>query len=464
MKKSAFNVLQKAHSNARQTTAFKLKAVSALFAIASLSLATLPAHAADLLQIYQEALSNDAQFASARASLAAGAEKEIQGRAGLLPNVNFTGSKTKTSTDYNVSSVSINGVKSDTSSYTVQLTQPLLHYEYWQQYEQGKLQVSVSQAQFGQAKVELMLRVAQAYFDVLAAIDVLDAVRSNKTAITEQLAIAKRNFEVGTNTITDQNEAQARYDLALAQELAAENDLEIKRTSLQQIIGHAPDNLTPLRKGVQLSAPQPAKMSDWVSSAEVNNYQVVSAQLSQEIAKRSIALNRSGHLPTLDLVANINRYSSGAIPIYAQPASTQTAKNIGLQLNIPIFSGFAVNSKVREAIALEDKAGNDFESAKRAAALTARQAFLGVNSGLAQVKAYEAAEISSQSALASNVLGYQVGVRINIDVLNAQQQLYSTRQNLAKARYDTIMNGLKLKGAAANLTEDDLAQVNALLH
>ena len=191
---------------------------------------------------------------------------------------------------------------------------------------------------------------------------------------------------------------------------------------------------------------------------------VVSAQANREIAKRTIALNRAGHLPTLNLVANLNRYNSSAVPLLNEPASLQNGRAIGIQLNVPIFSGFAVTSQVREAIALEDKAANDLESAKRSAALSARQEFTGVNSGLAQVKAYEAAEISSQSALDSNVLGYQVGVRINIDVLTAQQQLYTTQQTLSKARYDTIMSGLRLKAAAAALQEDDLAKVNMLLH
>lgn len=420
--------------------------------------------AADLLQIYREALQNDPTFASARAAMIAGEEKSIQGRALLLPNMNITGSNTLSIADYSVGSQDITGVRSTSGTYILQLTQPLFHWEDWQQYEQSKLQVLSTEAQFNQAKLDLMIRVAQAYFDVLSAQDTLESVRANKTAITEQLAFAKRNFEVGTTTITDQHEAQARYDLAVAQEFAAENDLEIKRVTLQQIIGHTPEGLAPLRKGVELSAPEPININDWVSAAEHDNYSVVGAQINREIAKRTISLNRAGHLPTLDMVANVNRSSNSAIPVIQQPAFIETSKNIGIQLNVPIFSGFAITSKVREAIALEDKAGNDYEAAKRSAALAARQAFLGVNSGLAQVKAYEAAEISSQSALASNMLGYEVGVRINIDVLNAQQQVYTTQQNLAKARYDTLMNGLRLKSASASLKEEDLVQVNTLLH
>jgi len=435
-----------------------------ILSLITCGLVSIPAHAVDLLQTYQEALQNDPVYAGARAALAAGEEKSVQGRALLMPSVNLTGTNSMSDTNYSTGSIDFNGARSYNSNYGVQLSQPLFRWQNWQQFEQGKLLVSASEAQFGQARLDLMIRVSQAYFDVLSAQDTLESVQANKTAITEQLAFAKRNFEVGTTTITDQHEAQARYDLAVAQEFAAQNDLEIKRSTLQQIIGHEPASLMPLRKGVQLTAPEPLNINDWVSAAEHNNYGVVGAQINQEIAKRTISINRAGHMPTLDLVANVNRASNSAIPVMQQPAFISDSKSVGIQLNVPLFSGFAVTSKVREAIALEDKAGNDYEAARRSAALAARQAYLGVNSGLAQVKAYEQAEISSQSSLQSNKLGYEVGVRINIDVLNAQQQLYTTQQNLAKARYDTIMNGLRLKSASAALKEEDLVQVNTLLH
>ena len=198
-----------------------------------------------------------------------------------------------------------------------------------------------------------------------------------------------------------------------------------------------------MRTGVVISAPEPAAVEPWVASAEEQNYGVVTAQFNVESAKRDIGRNRAGHYPTLDLIANTGH-------TYTTGGGTGSANNnaIGVQWSIPIFSGFAVTSKVRESIALENKARNDLETARRTAAQGARQAFLGVNSGLAQVKALEAAEVSSKSALESNQLGYQVGVRINIDVLNAQKQLFSTQKDLSKARYDTIMNGLRLKAAA----------------
>jgi len=423
---------------------------------------SLDARAMDLLQVYQQALANDAVFASARASLTAGQEKIPQGRAGLLPTLGVGGSYSRTDASTDFSGISADR-NANTNSYTVSLSQPLFRPANWEQYQEGKLSAAASEAQFAQAQQDLIVRVSQAYFDVLAAQDALATVQAQKVAITEQLASAKRNFEVGTATITDTHEAQARFDLAVAQEFAAINDLEIKRTALQQIIGKPPGELAALKPGLALSAPQPTDIGQWVQSAETQNYGVVGQQLALEIAQREIKRNRAGHYPTVDLVASRSHSNqSGAVSAFS-PGGITDSNSIGVQWNIPLFSGFAVTSRVREAIALEDKARSDLENARRTAAQGARQAYLGVNNGLAQVKALEAAEVSSQSALESNRLGYQVGVRINIDVLNAQQQLYTTRRDLSKARYDTVVNGLKLRSAAGALKEDDLVQVNRLL-
>jgi len=435
---------------------------------------SLEARATDLIQVYQQALANDATYASARATAAAGRERVTQGRAGLLPSVGATGSVVKNDSDVSPWNEGELGTRSDgtvgivggsgsnlrTNEYTLSLQQPLFRWDRWQTYQQSKLQQAISEAQFAQAQQDLITRVAQAYFDVLAAQDKLESTRAQKAAVTEQLASAKRNFEVGTQTITDTHEAQAAYDLVVAQEFAAVNDLDNKRNALQAIIGAVPASLAPLRAGVALAAPQPASVDPWVSSAETQNYGVTVSELSLELAKRDISKNRAGHYPTLDLVASSTRRE-----VNGQTVQSGTTGNnaIGVQWSVPIFNGFAVTSRVRESIALEDKARNDLESNRRNAALQARQAFLGVNSGLAQVKALEAAEVSSKSALESNKLGYQVGVRINIDVLNAQRQLYSTRTDLSRARYDTILNGLRLKAAAGSLREADLIPVNDLL-
>lgn len=429
--------------------------------LAASAFLALNVQAADLLQVYKEALANDAPYASARAALAAGLEKVPQARAGLLPSVGLGGGFSRSNLDLSVSGAEI-GRNYINNGYTLSLSQPLFRWGNWQQYQQSKLSAAASEAQFAQAQLDLIVRVSQAYFDVLAAQDSLASVQAQKTAITEQLASAKRNFEVGTATITDTHEAQARYDLAVAQEFAGQNDLAIKLTALQQIIGKPVSDLATLRPGVKLNAPEPAQIDKWVESAEAQNYGVVGQQLALEIARREIQRSRAGHYPTVDLVASRTHGNQSASATSAT-SSVSNVNSIGVQWAIPLFSGFAVDSRVRETIALEDKARNDLENARRTAAQGARQSYLSVNNGLAQVKALEAAEVSSQSALESNKLGYQVGVRINIDVLNAQQQLYLTRRDLAKARYDTIVNGLRLKSAAGTLKEEDLAQVNALL-
>jgi outer membrane protein len=433
-----------------------------LIAVLLASAFSLQAHAADLIQVYQQALANDATYASARASLSAGQESITQGRAGLLPTIGITGAYTRNkSVQSSGNSVAVDpdnpsqvitsyGGTVNNNQYTISLQQPLFRWDRWETYQQSKLQQSIAEAQFAQAQQDLITRVAQAYFDVLAAQDTLDSTRAQKEATTEQLASAKRNFEVGTQTITDTHEAQAAYDLVVSQEIAAVNDLENKKTALQAIIGAPPAAL-----------PQPGNVDQWVSAAENQNYAVSVAELSLESAKRDISKNRAGHLPTLDLVASSTHSTSNNGPAFL--SGTNSNKGIGVQYSVPIFSGFAVTSRVRQSIALEDKARNDLEANRRNAALNARQSFLGVNSGLAQVKALEAAEVSSNSALESNKLGYQVGVRINIDVLNAQRQLYQTRTDLARARYNTILAGLKLKAAAGSLREDDLQPVNALL-
>ncbi|RJG05130.1 channel protein TolC [Noviherbaspirillum cavernae] len=416
------------------------------------------AYAINLVQVYQEALANDAPYASSRATLTAGQEKSVQGRAGLLPTVGLTANATRTNLPVDFLP------DRNSRGYTLSLSQPLFNIGNWENYQKGNLSAAFSEAQFAQAQQDLIVRVAQAYFDVLTAQDTLASVQAQKVAITEQLAAAKRNFEVGTTTITDSQEAQARYDLTLAQEFAAQSDLEIRRNALQQIIGKPAGELASLRPGMKINSPEPAQIEKWVDSAEQQNYSVLQQQLALESAKHDIKLNRAGHYPTVTLVASRNYDSDRNVSIGSGGSvSVPNTNSIGVQVAVPIFSGFTVTSKVRESIALEDKARSDLENVRRTAAQGARQAFLGVNSGLAQVRALEAAEVSSQSALDSNRLGYQVGVRINIDVLNAQQQLYTTRQNLAKARYDTIMNGLKLKSAAGTLKEEDLAQVNALL-
>jgi outer membrane protein len=423
-----------------------------------------PAQGADLMAVYRDAIAYDAQFAAARAALDAGREKLPQGRSGLLPTLGLAANTTWNDID---STRRVNGATKTTTQYnssgwTVSLSQPLFRWQNWVSYTQAELAVAQAEAQFGLARQELIVRAAQAYFDVLLAQDVLATAQTQKLAIAEQLESAKRNFEVGTTTITDTHEAQARYDLTSAQEIAAQNDLSVKRQVLRAVIGKEPEGLKNLRPGVQLVRPQPDDINKWVEMAESASASVQIYQALHEIATREIEKQRAGHYPTLDLVATRGR-SSATNSTTLGVGSDSDSNTIGLQLSIPIFAGGATASKDREAVALREKAAAELENARRSAALNARQAYLGVSSGLAQVKAYEAALTSSQSALDSNKLGYEVGVRINIDVLNAQGQLFDTRQKLAKARLDTLAALLKLKAAAGSLGEDDVAAINALL-
>jgi outer membrane protein len=313
------------------------------------------------------------------------------------------------------------------------------------------------------AKQDLILRTSQAYFDVLGAQDNLESINAQKKAVAEQLAQAKREFEVGTKTIVDTHEAQARFDQISAQEAVAQGDLIIKRSALAQVIGVEPKELAGLMAKPNLQAPAPASISDWTGIAEKGNPGVTISEYNAQIAKREIDRNKAATGPTLDLVGNagVNK-ASGSISTGDRNIGGRSA-TIGLQFNMPLYAGGALDSKVREAIASEEKARFDLEAAKRNANQGARQAYLGVTYGLAQVKALEAAEISANSQLSSTRLGYQVGVRINLEVLNAQQQLANTKKDLAKARYDTLLAGLRLKSAAGQLGEEDLKAVNAYL-
>lgn len=442
-----------------------LKPIAALIASGSIALFATAAHAqTDLMGLYREAMTNDAQYTSARFQLEANREKIPQARAGLLPQIGLSATLNQQAVDTHNPSLTI-GQKTHrdflTQSYGVSLTQPLFRMANLETYEQSKLQVVASEAQFAQAKQDLIVRVSQAYFDVLGAQDTLAFIQAQKRAISEQLASAKRNFEVGTATVTDQQEAQARFDLASAQEIAAQNDLAVKMSALQQIVGRpVQGSLKTLRSDTALTAPQPANIESWIDQSRSSNFLVAAQQALVEISKREIARNRAGHMPTVDLTAQMSHGKNLAINTVGVTINTAA---IGVAVNVPLYAGGAVNARVAEAVKLKEKAEADLDLARRNSEQGARQAFLGVNNGLAQVQALQAAERSSELALKSNQLGYQVGVRINIDVLNSQQQLFSTRRDLAKARYDTLMASLKLKAAAGTLDENDIAQINNFL-
>lgn len=417
----------------------------------------LPAHAQSLMDLYTAAKGFDATYQSAKSQFEATLAKGEQSRAGILPTANLTASSSQTGQSSSLAS--LDGRSYSQQSAAVTVTQPLYRPSNWAIYEQGKKQVEVAQAALSTAELDLIVRVSQAYFDVLAASDSLQFVSSQKAAVAEQLASARRNFEVGTATITDTRDAQAKYDLVVAQELAADNDLRVKSLALDQLVGKAGTRPKPLRAPVVLRDIQPADVNQWVQQSEVDSPTIKQLETALAVAKLETEKAQAGHKPTLDLSGSYTSANNSGTTNTAL-GYTQNTTFVGLSFNLPLFAGYSVQNRVKETLALEEKARSDLDAAKRTVAQATRSAFFGVQSGLSQVRAFEAAEASSQSALDANKLGYQVGVKINIDVLNSQSQLFDTKAKLSKARYDVLMGGLKLRQAAGNLTEQDLAPIN----
>ena len=435
--------------------------------LATLLAASGGARATDLLETFKAAQANDPVIAAARAAQQAGQEKLSQGRSLLMPSVNLNANTTfnDLTTQFNPEfpPLLIGGNdRYNSNGYGVTLVQPLFRQQNWVAFSESKLQAMQSDLQYKIAEQELIVRVAQAYFDVLIAQDSVELVGAQMNAISEQREQAKRNFEVGSATITDTLEAQARYDQTGAQKIAAENNLEVKRSALQQLINAVPGDLDQLGNNFKPEVPQPTDMKKWVGEAEQSNLQLAIAQASAEIADKEVARNRGGHYPNVDIVANYskNNANGGSFGI----GTDTTSKSIGLQLNMPLFEGGAVNSKWREAEANRERARQELENARRSVDLQTRQAYLGVVSGVSQVEALKQALASSQSVLDASKLGQQVGVRTNLDVLNAQQALYSTRRDLYQAQYNYLMSELRLKQAVGTLGLADLEKVNQALH
>ena len=422
-------------------------------------LATLPAHAQSLVDLYQAARAYDASFQSVQSQYEATAAKAEQARAGLLPTASLGMAISRSSVDPDTKLAS---TAFGSQSATLSGSHPLYRPANQITFDQGLRSVITAQAQLLSAEQDLLVRVSQAYFDVLAALDALTFVTAQKTAVSEQLASAVRNFEVGTSTITDTREAQARFDLVLAQQIAAENDLRVKKIALDQLVGQTEASPKPLTPPVILPAMLPDDVRVWVNQAAELHPQLRQLALALEVAQLETQKAQAASKPTLDLNASYamsnNDGTSSSRTSYKASVAT-----VALAFNMPLFSGFSIQNRVKETLALEDKARTDLEAARRTIAQATRTAFFGVLSGRGQARALEAAEASSQSALDANKLGYQVGVRINIDVLNAQSQLFQTKRDLAKARYDVLVGGLKLRQANGSLRPEDLLAIDALL-
>ncbi|HSV47360.1 MAG TPA: TolC family outer membrane protein [Ramlibacter sp.] len=419
-----------------------------------------PAHAESLLQLYQSARAHDAAWQSAKAQYDANLFRAEQARAGLLPAASLAAGVTRSQFDLSNPSTERSFT---TQNATVVASQPLYRPANVATYRQGQRQAELAQAALTIAGQDLLIRVSQAYFDVLAAQDTLAFVRAQKAAVGEQLASAKRNFEVGTSTITDTREAQARFDLVVAQEITAENDLRVKKLALDTLVGKPDAQPSPLATPLVVPAPEPADINAWVQQAEEKSPAIQQARTNVEIAQLETEKAKAGHKPTVDLTASYGLTRSPNGGATSGLSSRTTNGQVGVSFNMPLFAGFATQNRIRETLSLEEKAQADLEAIRRSVAQGTRTAYFGVVSGQGQVRALEAAEASSQSALDANRLGYQVGVRINIDVLNSQSQLFQTKRDLAQARYNVLLGHLKLRQANGTLAPEDLERLNALL-
>ena len=419
--------------------------------------AGLPAWAQSLQELYDASRGYDAAYLSAKAAAQAAEYRAAQADALLRPSAALSSSGSLTQVD----APRIGSGDNNSLGATVSGRYPLFNKATAPTIEQSRKAVQLAQTDLEAVEQDLIVRLSQAYFDVLAAQDALATTRAGKAAITEQLASAKRNFEVGTATITDTREAQARFDLATAQEIAAENDLRTRRIALDQLVGRSGIAPKALGKTAPLPSPLPADVEAWASQADSGHPSVRKARLGLDVARLETERARAAESFTIDAVGSVGATrSSGSSATL--PGITKSA-TVGVQLNWPLYTGGATQNRIKETLALEDKSRNDLDAARRAVTQATRQAFFGVQSGLAQVKALEAAESSSQLALEATQLGYRVGVRVNLDVLNAQTQLFQTRRDLAKARYEVILGGLKLRLASGQLKPADVATVNALL-
>jgi outer membrane protein len=429
------------------------------------------AHAQSLLELYESARSYDASYLSAKLQYDASLASAEQGKAGMRPSANLSAglsytdqnlSANSSATAAQAAALQASNRGFQTQSLSASASQPLYRPANRAAYDQALQRAELAKAQLEAAEQELILRTSQAYFDVLAAQDNLTAVQAQRTAVAEQLAAAKRRFEVGTSTIVDTRQAQAAFDRIQAAQIQAENDLAVRRLALDQLVGRTGTRPLPLSTPVLLPAIE-GDVNRWVQDAQAQHPSVRGAQTNLEIARLEVVRAQAGHKPTLDATASQNFSQTPSGTSSSTVTKRASATVVGLSFNLPLFAGYATENRIKETLALGDKASSDLESAKRTVSQTTRAACFNGMSGQSRVKALEAAETSSQSLVDSTRLGYQVGVTINIDVLDAQSQLFQTRRDLAVARYDVLVGVLRLRQASGALAVGDLQNINRIL-
>lgn len=452
-----------------------------------------PSQMTDLINLYQEAAFSDPVLNAARFNYQASKELYWQGLSLLLPQANATPGGTRY---YQhgvgttpVSTTPGNSRVFDQKNYTVTLTQPVFNMGALEAFKQGDLNTKIADMRFFLAQQDLIIRVSQAYFDALTSQDNVELYRNKKGLIKQQLEIAQAKFDAGLATIVDVNTAQAALDLANSQEIAAQADLVVKRGVLEQLVGRPVGALKPLTKEAKIDGvlkdprskskdvkgnpiadsvnpqlPPGQTLDDWINQAEAANFNVLAGQLSVSLAESTYRASQALNYPSLNLVGTSGYNTSNGTATNFNPANTNVYNNtVALQMTIPLVSGGFNSSVIRQNAALVDQAKADYDNARRTAAQNTRTAFTGFYGGLASVKAFEAAERSSTSALESSKLGFQVGTLINLDVLIALDTVITTRSQLQLARYSTILNAIKLKAHASALSDEDLIAVNALL-
>lgn len=420
------------------------------------------AQAEDLLEIYQLALQNDAQLRAAMANRDSALEALPQAKAQLLPSVSLSSDANLVRTDVNSSSSSSaltdNPNNYATAGLSLNLTQSIYRKAYNVQLDQADRQIAQAEVTFAAEEQNLIIRVAQAYFNVLSAEDSLEFALAENAAIARQLDQAKQRFEVGLIAITDVHEAQAAFDQSRADLIQAENALDNAREAQQEIIMQVVDDLAPLAAELPLNPPQPQNPEQWAETAQTQNLSLQAANYGVDIARLNIDLQDSGDSPTLDLVG------SHSLDVSNNENGTDLHTTvIGLQLNLPLYTGGAVNSRTRQARFDYEAAQQTLDQQRRSVNRSVRDAYRGVMSSISRVEALKASTISAQSALEATTAGFEVGTRTMVDVLNAQRDLFSARSNYAQVRYDFILNGLLLKQATGNLSTEDLKQVNGWL-
>jgi len=423
-----------------------------------------PAHSLDLLGAYLLAKTHDPTFGAASSALQAAEEKVPQARSALLPalGANGTGSEVLGNTEYTGTPTvrrSFRGYQ-----WALQLTQPIFGAPQYFAYSESKATADQARARFDSARQDLIIRVSRAYFDTLVAQSALDAANAQVRALEEQLAAATRSFKDGVASLTDVAESQARAATAHADLAKAMSELDAKRAALEAIIGSQAIDLAPLLGDVVVPHPDPEDANAWTSRAQAANPDVRAARAALAAANIEISRTRSARLPSVDLVASYGgNYSSGNIVNPIDYATHVHDEEVDLQVSVPLLDGGGLHAQVAESRALRNEARENLEAARRQAATDARQAFDEVASDLSQVRALQVAIAAGQEAVNGNRAGYSLGIRINSDVLDAEQQLYGSRRDLAQARYDALLEGLKLKAAAGELSEQDIAAINGML-